>query len=450
MATHVLSDICERLLARARARGMAQVEVIASQRQVGATRFAVNSITQHQEQHFSDLRVRVLLDDRQGVATGSSYSDDALDALLTSANNAATYASADPQMLPLIDKQPSYTSVESFDEATAKVPASVRADAVAGAIGHARELGVEAAGLLNAGWNESCYATSTGVHAAYRATQAGFTMSAFAGEQKVEGMADCTGRRFADLDVAACARTAVDKSLKSQQQSVVPPGAYTVLLEPSAVSDLLLFLTRLGFSSLAHIEKRTGLAGRMGQEVFSPLLSVRSDPCDPRHQGCPYDAEGFPRQALTLIEAGVPKELPQDRRTALRMQAANTGHANPQPDSMGPMPGCIVVAPGPQTQAEMLANIEDGLLISHLHYTNVVDPMRLSLTGMTRGGTWRIRNGELAEAVSDFRYTESLLDAFKNLRAIGSEARLCGGGLFGGGMVLPAMVIDGMHFTSGR
>ena len=108
----------------------------------------------------------------------------------------------------------------------------------------------------------------------------------------------------------------------------------------------------------------------------------------------------------------------------------------------------LVMKEGDATIEEMIASTERGLLVNQFHYSNVVDPMALSITGMTRAGVWVIEGGELAYPVKNLRYTESLLGALSRIEAVGNIVEPTGGGLFGGGFMLAPMKINDFTFSS--
>ncbi|MCC6581913.1 MAG: hypothetical protein IT440_15895, partial [Phycisphaeraceae bacterium] len=204
----------------------------------------------------------------------------------------------------------------------------------------------------------------------------------------------------------------------------------------------------LGFAAQGHIEGRSALCGKIGQKVFSDKFSLKADPFDPRFEGMPFDMEGFARKPVTLIENGVVKGLTHDRRSAKLLGGENNGYAMEQPCSSGPEVDCLAVKEGNSTVEKMIESTERGLLVTQFHYTTAVDPMKLSLTGMTRAGLWLIEKGKIKQPVTNLRFTESLINAFSNIEAIGNIADPCGGGLFGGGMILPAMKIKDFTFSS--
>jgi predicted Zn-dependent protease len=89
-----------------------------------------------------------------------------------------------------------------------------------------------------------------------------------------------------------------------------------------------------------------------------------------------------------------------------------------------------------------------GLLVTQFHYSNVVEPTKLTLTGMTRNGTFLVENGEIVGAVKNMRYTESVVEALKRVSGIGGDAKLASA-LFGGWVVVPSLRVEGFGFSSG-
>jgi predicted Zn-dependent protease len=107
-----------------------------------------------------------------------------------------------------------------------------------------------------------------------------------------------------------------------------------------------------------------------------------------------------------------------------------------------------VLLPGDASQGELVARVERGILVTQLHYVNLIDPRELLLTGMTRNGTFRIENGRVTHAIKNLRFTESLVRALSRVRGVGRDLAVSGA-LFEGEMIAPALAIDGFRFTSG-
>ena len=119
----------------------------------------------------------------------------------------------------------------------------------------------------------------------------------------------------------------------------------------------------------------------------------------------------------------------------------------PQPSAMGPLPANLVLASGTASTDDLVRDVDKGVLVTEFHYTNMVEPTRLTLTGMTRNGTFLIENGKVTNAVRNMRFTQSLVDALGRVTGLTASPHLCSA-LFGGYTVVPSVRIDGFRFTS--
>jgi predicted Zn-dependent protease len=93
----------------------------------------------------------------------------------------------------------------------------------------------------------------------------------------------------------------------------------------------------------------------------------------------------------------------------------------------------------------MLAGIDRGLWVTRFHYVNPVHPLKTILTGMTRGGTFWIENGEIQHGTNNLRFTQNVLEALSNVQMISQGTRLNGG--FLGAVRVPALCIGRFAFT---
>ena len=112
------------------------------------------------------------------------------------------------------------------------------------------------------------------------------------------GWAGFESPRLGDVKAAELAARAARKAETSAAPKELPPGAYTVILEPRAVADLFgnLFssLTRRTVDEGRSFLSKPGGGNRIGEEVFAPSVTLRSDPFDPRLSGRPWSGGGGP------------------------------------------------------------------------------------------------------------------------------------------------------------
>jgi predicted Zn-dependent protease len=229
----------------------------------------------------------------------------------------------------------------------------------------------------------------------------------------------------------------------------MPPGAYVVVLEPAAVTDILEFMAWFGFGGLGFVEGRTFMAGKLGQKVLGDNITILDDAYHSLQQGLPFDFEGLPRQRLTLVENGVAKAVVHDRVTARRAQTQTTGHALPQPSAEGPYPLDLVLSSGNSSVEEMISSTERGILVTRFHYTNLVEPMDLVLTGMTRDGTFLIEKGKVAAPLKNLRFTQSVVEALREVELISREQKTTHSDWGPGSYTAPALKIRRFNFSSG-
>jgi predicted Zn-dependent protease len=80
------------------------------------------------------------------------------------------------------------------------------------------------------------------------------------------------------------------------------------------------------------------------------------------------------------------------------------------------------MAPGTETQEEMIASTTHGVLVTRFSNVSIVDSSTLVATGFTRDGLWLIERGKISKAVKNFRFTESPLFMLNNVEAVGTPA----------------------------
>jgi PmbA protein len=305
--------------------------------------------------------------------------------------------------------------------------------------------GVAAAGACETRELEIALANSRGVRAAGATTAASFSILADAGSGT--GWAEATEPALADLDVAALGERAARKAVDGREPRELAPGTYPVVLEPNAASVLVRWLGWLGFGAKAYDEGRSFLVGRLGQRVCSPLVTIVDDATAADTIAVGFDFEGVPKRRVTLIDEGVASSLVYDFRAAAGHGVEPTGHGLPAPSAEGAVPMHLAMLAGQTPQADLVAGLERGLLVTRFHYTNLVNLMETTITGMTRDGTFWVEDGKVVGAVRNLRFTQSILEALSSVRAVGAETEMAAEDGYGAARA-PALAIDRFAFSS--
>jgi PmbA protein len=424
--------------------GADDVEALVARQAGGLTRFASSRIHQSAWREDLSVRVRVVVDgNRVGTATVHDTDPAAVRAAARRAAEVAGSMPPDPGY-PGMPGPADYPRAGRYDGPTAAADPGTRAGLVAAVI---RRLpaGVTAAGACETRELEIAVANARGVRAAGATTAASFSLLVDAGSGT--GWAEGTEPALADLDVAALGERAARKAMDSREPRDLAPGTYPVVLEPNAASVLVQWLGWLGFGAKAYDEGRSFLVGRLGQRVCSPLVTIVDDATAPDTIGVGFDFEGVPRRRVTLIDQGVAASLVYDFRAAARHGTEPTGHGLPAPSAEGALPMHMAMRPGQTSQAELVAGLERGLLVTRFHYTNLVNLMDTTITGMTRDGTFWIEDGQVVGAVRNLRFTQSILEALSAVRAVGSETEMTSEDGYGAARA-PALAIDRFAFSS--
>ena len=209
------------------------------------------------------------------------------------------------------------------------------------------------------------------------------------------------------------------------------------------------------FGALGLLEERSYFAGRLGERVFDEKVTLYDDALDPRGLPKAFDFEGVPKQRVTLVEQGVARGVVWDRRSAKRAggDARGTGHAPPVGlESYGPLPFSLSMNGGDSSVDDLVAATGDGIYITRVHYLGIVNPREGVLTGMTRDGTFRIRDGKIAEPLVNLRFTVAVPDVLADVPALARDVTLVNQSDFYGerypiGVLVPALATAHFNVT---
>ena len=174
-------------------------------------------------------------------------------------------------------------------------------------------------------------------------------------------------------------------------------------------------------------------------------MTITDDGRDPAGLPLWFDFEGVAKQRVPLIEAGICRGVVYDSQTAARDGVTSTGHGLPAPNPYGPFPLNMVMSPGTTARDELIGGLDRGLLVTRFHYTNPVHPKLAIVTGMTRDGTFLVEGGRIVAPVGTCASPRATSRRSPGSARVAGERRTLKG--FLGGVVVPAVRIDGWTFT---
>ncbi len=409
-----------------------------SSTETGSTRFANNAITTNGVYSNLNLAVQVLKGKKQGLVMINELDREKVREAVARADTLSDVAPENAEFMPLLGPQV-YPSVPPlYYAATAGFSPDQRAGAIISAIDKAKARNLNAAGFFETTSFTSAslnslgqYYFATGSRAYYSNTMRGGTGSGWAAAEDED---------VAKLQTGDLADRALVKAVESQNPKKLSPGKYTVVLEPAAVADFLWMLF-YNFAAREADEGRSFLSlsegkNRLGEALFNPKVTVYSDPAFPPIPAFPIGEDGLPVKKTVWIEKGVIKNLSYTRYWAQKSGREPV-----------PFPSNIIMEGGAHSLTDLIRSTEDGVLVSRLWYIRDLNPMILLLTGLTRDGVFRIKNGKVVYPVNNFRFNESPVNVLKNVVMMSKPVRAMGGET-GQSAFVPALKAKDFNFAS--
>ena len=426
-----------------------QTEVMFTTYTSRLTRFANNYIHQNVAEVNTSFQIRVVIGKRIGVASANTIDRRGLLRTLDYAVEIAKNQRENPDFKSLPPKQ-IYKKLKIFDKRTADFPPDRQASLVCSVIRLAKDSGLNGYGSFSTGASEIFITNSLGLNCYALASDVYFNTVMMGDDSS--GYADGAGRRVSDVDVERIGRRAIKKALLGRRPKTLKPGRYTVILEPLASAELLDFLGWTTFGAKAIQEKRSFLVGKIGKKVVDGRVTIVEDPYGPKGLSFPFDFEGVGKKRVVLIDRGVARGYVHDTLTGGKEGKKSTGNGLPAPNPFGPIPTNLVLRTGKDSRKKMITETKRGILVTRFHYTNIIDPIKTLITGMTRDGTYLIRNGEIVGGVKNFRFTQSIIEALNRVDALGNDLTLVGhgpgyGGRHATGTLAPTIKIRGFNFS---
>ena len=298
---------------------------------------------------------------------------------------------------------------------------------------HADERVISASGYVGSTLSESAVVSTNGLEGSYGGTQLWVGGSATvrdAGEGRPEGSWYVGVRQLDDLppltDVASKALEQATVRIGSQKG---PTTKTLMVLDPRTasrmVSRLLGALTARGV-----YQGRSFYAGKVGEKLFSELLTITDEPHLPRGLGSrPYDGEGIASAPRTMIGAGVVEQLYVDTYYGNKAEMTPNGGSRSN----------VVVASGSDKDFDgLLYDIGEAIYVSGWLGGNA-DGTTGDFSFGVRGH--HIHKGQVGPAIGEMNVTGNYIDLFSKLVAVGNDPWP-----FRSTMV-PSMVFEGVDFS---
>jgi predicted Zn-dependent protease len=400
----------------------------------GTARFANNQVVQNVNTRRLTLAVTAAFGRRHGTASTTDLTADAVQETLRRAEQIARVSPEDPEYLPPLGPQ-SYPQLPTVSAETVGAGPEGRIGYAREAIERCKGENLRAAGIVSSSVATVGVSASTGLMAFEKRTDARFSITALADHST--GWGSNVHRSIEHLGVIERTRAAIDKAQRSAKPKEVQAGRYTVILEPAAVAGLITWLMWM-LDAKSYDKGTSAFSSKLGKQIVDQRLTLKNRPEHADLLGNGFTWEGLPTNEFAWIDKGVLRQLAYDRFTAKEHNV----EVIPTLD-----------APYLCGEGETASNVDDlirrterGILVTNFWYLRTVNPTDLTLTGMTRDGTFLVEDGKVTAGVRNFRFHESPLRALNQLEAF--TAPMEASSAETGKLLVPAMKLRDFNFSS--
>lgn len=236
-------------------------------------------------------------------------------------------------------------------------------------------------------------------------------------------------RDFNSLNADDIAKEVAEEALANLGERSIPARKYPVIMRHDAAASLLATFTPI-FSAEDTQKDQSLLKGKVGSEIASLEYTLIDDPFHPDSVGgSNFDGEGVATKKQTIVAEGTLKTLFHNRKTAKKDGVETTGHAQKSSykGTLSVAPINLYVAPGAKSKEELIAGVEEGVLITglsglHSGTSTISGDFSVAATG------FHIKDGEIASPVKQMTIAGNYYDYMKNIEAAGSDLKFMPGG----------------------
>ena len=211
-----------------------------------------------------------------------------------------------------------------------------------------------------------------------------------------------------DMPADDIARVAIDRTLRKIGSRPTSSGQYRMILESPIVGSFLQPILNAMNGQYLH-GKMSFLAGKLHQQVLSPLVSIVDDPLIPGTRGaCYFDYDGVAKQRRSLFSEGMLDTFFIDTVYANKLGIPPTTQGIHH----------LVMECGSKSLQQLIAQSENTILVNDFNGGNC-DPSTGNFSYGIEG--FLIQNGVIVQPVSGMNITGNILDVWQRVSDLGND-----------------------------
>ena len=273
-------------------------------------------------------------------------------------------------------------------------------------------------------WGEVAVSTTTGIRETGRENGCYVQVSTLAddGDETQTGFGFSVGRRPDELDVERASREAAERAIRLLGATKPASKRLTIVLDPFVTAQFLGVISST-LNGESVVKGRSLFRDRLGERVAADGVTLVDDPTDARaYTATDVDGEGLAARRNVLIDGGTLRQFVHSSYSARRAATVSTGNAVRGGFAGSPSVGCLALQlqPGARSQAELVADIDDGLLVqsvSGLH--SGVNPISGDFS--TGASGMLITGGEVGAPVRELTIASTLQRMLLDIAEVGDD-----------------------------
>ncbi len=391
-----------------------------------------DSLEQIKQADSQGVGLRVIKGKRQGFSFSSDFRSSALDKMITQAIINSRYSDIESALqFPVPCK--TYPQLNLFDTSMGNYSMETKIELARKSAWQAKQFDSCVQSIERSGYEEGeteiWLANSNGISLYQKGTYCGLFCLALGeknGEQQSGyGMDSCISVR--DLSPERTGRMAGRRAVELLGASPVKSGVMDLVLDPKISMQIFQILSTC-FSGEAVLKKKSWLAGKMGQQIASPELTLIDDGTLPNHLGSgSFDGEGTPTQKTVLLEHGILKQYLYDCLSATKAETKSTGNGMRSSYKGTPHVGTsnYYLQAGSQTPQQLIEAVESGIYVTEIlgaHTANAVSgDFSFGASGIL------IQHGKLVHPVRGIAISGNLQQLLRKVCGVGNDLTFYGG-----------------------
>ena len=285
---------------------------------------------------------------------------------------------------------------------------------------------------------------STGLSLSNHVSVTGAVVEVIVGEGEEKQVAYDIAKSLDEESLRTLAAKTVEEACAMLGAGEIETGKYNIVFSPKQARNILSTFSPV-FSAKNAQQGLSLLAGKEGETIAAPCVTVSDDPASPlaiAHTH--FDAEGVATARKNVIEGGVLKTLLYNLTTAEKAGVTTTANASKgsYASPVGISPYCFCIEAGELSFDQLLARAGDGIYVTEMKGFHAgADPVTGDFSIECAG--FRIEGGKIGAPLKSFTVAGNFFGWLKEIEALSDEVEVG----FSGGFTCfgaPAVFVPGM------